>query len=152
MEQREDALVDCQRLSSRLVGDDAQRHVVVALRVVVSLPPDPARLLLSLHDALPIFLEQLAMKAFQTFLGHAPRHSNKRDGNAPLTHPRSEEHTSELQSLRHLVCRLLLATKNLPTSLRARGEGPCSSCSLRHGAKGRRPRRLSTPQLALGRR
>src|SRR5262245_65211367 len=26
--------------------------------------------------------------------------------------PRSEEHTSELQSLRHLVCRLLLETKN----------------------------------------
>src|SRR5471030_1839286 len=25
-----------------------------------------------------------------------------------LQHPRSEEHTSELQSLRHLVCRLLL--------------------------------------------
>src|SRR5438045_6823318 len=33
---------------------------------------------------------------------------------------RSEEHTSELQSLRHLVCRLLLETKNpipVPTSL-----------------------------------
>src|SRR5262245_63420128 len=29
---------------------------------------------------------------------------------APLT--RSEEHTSELQSLRHLVCRLLLEQKN----------------------------------------
>src|SRR5262245_1392500 len=27
------------------------------------------------------------------------------------THPRSEEHTSELQSLRHLVCRLLLEKK-----------------------------------------
>src|SRR5205814_9310893 len=27
---------------------------------------------------------------------------------------RSEEHTSELQSLRHLVCRLLLEKKNLP--------------------------------------
>src|SRR5258705_2804573 len=27
-------------------------------------------------------------------------------------HTRSEEHTSELQSLRHLVCRLLLHTKN----------------------------------------
>src|ERR1039458_6892855 len=26
--------------------------------------------------------------------------------------PRSEEHTSELQSLRHLVCRLLLEKKN----------------------------------------
>src|SRR5437899_4658527 len=29
-----------------------------------------------------------------------------------LLHPRSEEHTSELQSLRHLVCRLLLEKKN----------------------------------------
>src|SRR5258705_1748105 len=29
---------------------------------------------------------------------------------------RSEEHTSELQSLRHLVCRLLLAKKKLPES------------------------------------
>src|SRR5471030_3422880 len=27
---------------------------------------------------------------------------------APTREPRSEEHTSELQSLRHLVCRLLL--------------------------------------------
>src|SRR5437899_4491713 len=38
--------------------------------------------------------------------------------------PRSEEHTSELQSLRHLVCRLLLEKKNwlfvLETSGRAR--------------------------------
>src|SRR5205814_7754815 len=30
---------------------------------------------------------------------------------------RSEEHTSELQSLRHLVCRLLLEKKNQPTGL-----------------------------------
>src|ERR1039458_2684426 len=29
-------------------------------------------------------------------------------------HSRSEEHTSELQSLRHLVCRLLLEKKNHP--------------------------------------
>src|SRR5437899_5040554 len=29
---------------------------------------------------------------------------------------RSEEHTSELQSLRHLVCRLLLEKKNIPTA------------------------------------
>src|SRR5205814_4689409 len=28
--------------------------------------------------------------------------------------PRSEEHTSELQSLRHLVCRLLLEKKTVP--------------------------------------
>src|SRR3989441_8801194 len=30
---------------------------------------------------------------------------------APLTSPRSEEHTSELQSLAYLVCRLLLEKK-----------------------------------------
>src|SRR5437899_3552694 len=30
-----------------------------------------------------------------------------------VARPRSEEHTSELQSLRHLVCRLLLEKKNL---------------------------------------
>src|SRR2546422_2341246 len=30
---------------------------------------------------------------------------------APLTEPRSEEHTSELQSRLHLVCRLLLEKK-----------------------------------------
>src|ERR1035441_10858754 len=29
-------------------------------------------------------------------------------------YPRSEEHTSELQSLRHLVCRLLLEKKKTP--------------------------------------
>src|SRR5947199_4563028 len=33
-----------------------------------------------------------------------------------LRHLRSEEHTSELQSLRHLVCRLLLEKKKMNTS------------------------------------
>src|SRR5438045_9269226 len=35
----------------------------------------------------------------------------ERSGQVPQL-PRSEEHTSELQSLRHLVCRLLLEKKN----------------------------------------
>src|SRR5262245_64863509 len=34
--------------------------------------------------------------------------------------PRSEEHTSELQSLRHLVCRLLLEKKNKKNKLTKR--------------------------------
>src|SRR5438045_7519129 len=34
---------------------------------------------------------------------------------AEQIHRRSEEHTSELQSLRHLVCRLLLEKKNITT-------------------------------------
>src|SRR2546425_8967754 len=32
-------------------------------------------------------------------------------GTRPANHPRSEEHTSELQSLAYLVCRLLLEKK-----------------------------------------
>src|SRR5262245_63506755 len=37
--------------------------------------------------------------------------------------PRSEEHTSELQSLRHLVCRLLLEKKKQYGSGRIRRDG-----------------------------
>src|SRR2546425_5675002 len=47
----------------------------------------------------------------------APRRGLDRPGRQPLhqrpgrPHPRSEEHTSELQSLAYLVCRLLLEKK-----------------------------------------
>src|SRR5471030_3525180 len=54
---------------------------------------------LSLHDALPI------CDTAPRRLGCRPRPSE------PFVCPRSEEHTSELQSLRHLVCRLLLEKK-----------------------------------------
>src|SRR5437870_9212441 len=39
------------------------------------------------------------------------RHRNSRKGRNPKTGSRSEEHTSELQSRGHLVCRLLLEKK-----------------------------------------
>src|ERR1039458_1826840 len=55
---------------------------------------------LSLHDALPICQETDKVKR------QAERQSPFRGGLF-----RSEEHTSELQSLRHLVCRLLLEKK-----------------------------------------
>src|SRR5437899_9847415 len=42
------------------------------------------------------------------------------DGNANTVDLRSEEHTSELQSLRHLVCRLLLEKKKHTTYYRSR--------------------------------
>src|SRR5437899_9631563 len=81
---------------------------------------------LSLHDALPIFREGLAK-----FAGVGRRFDIKGVVNDITVvddyghHPaeiratleaargckRSEEHTSELQSLRHLVCRLLLEKK-----------------------------------------
>src|SRR4029434_3419437 len=40
-----------------------------------------------------------------------------------MTHDRSEEHTSELQSHLNLVCRLLLEKKNHVGDLRATGSG-----------------------------
>src|SRR5437899_7196926 len=57
---------------------------------------------LSLHDALPICGNAL-------WLNWSDRHPSP----WPLgfAFARSEEHTSELQSLRHLVCRLLLEKK-----------------------------------------
>src|SRR5437899_7615214 len=55
---------------------------------------------------------------------------------APAAPKRSEEHTSELQSLRHLVCRLLLEKKKMMTS----DEG--ATWTEPAGRFGRRPRKL----------
>src|SRR5438309_6315478 len=56
---------------------------------------------LSLHDALPIYV----VGADHVGMRHPPRQPQL------ATEPRSEEHTSELQSQFHLVCRLLLEKK-----------------------------------------
>src|SRR5229473_1671383 len=59
---------------------------------------------LSLHDALPICSERSVQTAAVGFRVHS--------GWAAVVVLRSEEHTSELQSLAYLVCRLLLEKKN----------------------------------------
>src|SRR5260370_20948096 len=64
---------------------------------------------LSLHDALPIFLQACAAR-------YSRRRFLRSSGHASYLHakaacPRSEEHTSELQSHLNLVCRLLLEKK-----------------------------------------
>src|SRR4051794_41342473 len=65
---------------------------------------------LSLHDALPIWRAG-AVAAPLAVAGRDPRRAARaRD---PREH-RSEEHTSELQSPVHLVCRLLLEKKKKP--------------------------------------
>src|SRR2546425_7692847 len=47
---------------------------------------------------------------------------------SPSRRVRSEEHTSELQSLAYLVCRLLLEKKKKPKqSTHGRPQGPCES-------------------------
>src|SRR5690625_7510313 len=69
---------------------------------------------LSLHDALPISLEAVCQSYFDylfyiTYHCQNSRHRNCAWWRSKLD--RSEEHTSELQSRGHLVCRLLLEKK-----------------------------------------
>src|SRR3989441_8146637 len=59
---------------------------------------------LSLHDALPISCTPPPQSALL-------RHINARRIGPSSSNSRSEEHTSELQSLAYLVCRLLLEKK-----------------------------------------
>src|SRR5258705_3492596 len=68
---------------------------------------------LSLHDALPIYRSnrperhgKLVSLLTKGTIAHLPISCQAKSS------LRSEEHTSELQSLRHLVCRLLLQKKN----------------------------------------
>src|SRR5438309_12009038 len=62
---------------------------------------------LSLHDALPIFLRTHVGR------GGAGENANSQCRDYYKCEERSEEHTSELQSQFHLVCRLLLEKKKM---------------------------------------
>src|SRR5207244_12226116 len=92
-------------------------------------PPPPQIYTLSLHDAIPISLGPSARRAEAA--QRPARHRRRARRAAPFASPsessrrtrewrhrapgssvaRSEEHTSELQSPDHLVCRLLLEKK-----------------------------------------
>src|SRR5687768_17903957 len=73
---------------------------------------------LSLHDALPIFSAIVSAAAIVSRSRSSPMRivsgSSRRAYLSALAN-RSEEHTSELQSRLHLVCRLLLEKKNKHT-------------------------------------
>src|SRR5258708_10254100 len=71
---------------------------------------------LSLHDALPICHDR-------DFLDRVVTSTLASDGDGVWTEYRSEEHTSELQSPDHLVCRLLLEKKKRNVT----GQAPDSS-------------------------
>src|SRR5690606_41718360 len=100
-----------------------------------TLPPPPWLYTLPLHAALPISPErgdrsagrrradgvdpEIPQRSAQArgpaHTGHIQRRNPppaEHGGGQPLQHPRSEEHTSELQSRENLVCRLLLEKKN----------------------------------------
>src|SRR5687768_18336949 len=80
---------------------------------------------LSLHDALPISALGLSTSAFVPTRLAIPDPSAERPTppdfvrpRSGLRLPRSEEHTSELQSRLHLVCRLLLEKKKTGPTIR----------------------------------
>src|SRR5438093_11671439 len=77
---------------------------------------DPAPTLiytLSLHDALPIsgHVEEIADQGVAAGVAHGRAFLAGHDDVLGPENGRSEEHTSELQSLTNLVCRLLLEKK-----------------------------------------
>src|SRR5690625_8053995 len=81
-------------------------------------PPPPEIYTLSLHDALPIW--NCSARSLQAFAGFGDGFVGSSAPCAVSVGPfaaragsvgRSEEHTSELQSRGHLVCRLLLEKK-----------------------------------------
>src|SRR5262245_64654321 len=72
---------------------------------------------LSLHDALPISPRPAAFAGASRGICRTPTCFSLGPARSSISSPaRSEEHTSELQSLRHLVCRLLLGKKNTTKS------------------------------------
>src|SRR5437870_11506129 len=75
---------------------------------------------LSLHDALPISRHLFRPPAPRRHGPSGPSPAAARAARSPFSSPRrrSEEHTSELQSRGHLVCRLLLEKKNGKVPLR----------------------------------
>src|SRR5947199_1838610 len=79
---------------------------------------------LSLHDALPIS-PVLSNQVQYSLVARKPDRELVPFAQANDTSSRSEEHTSELQSLRHLVCRLLLEKKK-------ENDQPCRDTPSRH--------------------
>src|SRR5204862_5718684 len=78
-------------------------------------PPPPHISTLSLHDALPISLRRAPRgwprDSHEWAWPHRRRSARSADPSTGRLAERSEEHTSELQSRRDLVCRLLLEKK-----------------------------------------
>src|SRR5262245_66690067 len=87
-------------------------RIIASRLLFITTTATPELYTLSLHDALPISPTTTRAEAAQESATHlldssqAVAHARR----AALA-SRSEEHTSELQSLRQLVCRLLLEKK-----------------------------------------
>src|SRR5437899_10085105 len=118
-------------MASSLLGSPLS---IVYLFFFFSVAPPTEMYTLSLHDALPICEDGLlvAEQAHHRGAGDLSVGDRRSRDGPELRHveglQRSEEHTYELQSLRHLVCRLLLEKKKIP---RATARGPRTLYSIR---------------------
>src|SRR5439155_24053776 len=107
-------------------------HISLSSHFFFNAPATTDLYTLSLHDALPILLETVALEDLAAVLARYEARELVLPGGTPAPLPlpsavrtereawefdpelgriRSEEHTSELQSRGHLVCRLLLEKK-----------------------------------------
>src|SRR5438093_6545613 len=84
--------------------------IIVVLLFFFNYPATTEIYTLSLHDALPIWADEPVVGFRQRRRPVDDLQSRRHEG-------RSEEHTSELQSLTNLVCRLLLEKKKYKTTL-----------------------------------
>src|SRR6266404_1847512 len=86
--------------SHRLVSKEQREYFVLSFLIFFFNDTATTEIYtLSLHDALPIWAPRWSSTTTRSASKCAPRYR------------RSEEHTSELQSLAYLVCRLLLEKK-----------------------------------------
>src|SRR5258707_2149789 len=88
---------------------------------------------LSLHDALPIYDSNSSPRAQPDHTTSSGRRGRAKCGMIRLC-PRSEEHTSELQSRQYLVCRLLLEKKK-NTTARYEPNTPHRRCQHEHALR-----------------
>src|SRR5205809_1493558 len=101
---------------------DTRERLQAMTRMGSSAPQDLAEVYRNTYRALVRFLyrkvwdaeraEDLAQEAFARALVHKPENARGWLFIVAANMARSEEHTSELQSRLHLVCRLLLEKKN----------------------------------------
>src|SRR5687767_15519721 len=94
------------------------------MEILITVASPPTLYTLSLHDALPIFGREPYATSVRAsndvwmteVVAHLERSGagDRAPRLAALVDARSEEHTSELESLAYLVCRLLLEKKKSP--------------------------------------
>src|SRR5439155_19271361 len=108
-------------MTRRLLDSTTSPHATIPSHIYIPAMPTTTTSTLSLHDALPISSWPGWWRAASTAAwaaaasseaAAAPPSDGARRRAWPPGWDRSEEHTSELQSRGHLVCRLLLEKKN----------------------------------------